>query len=50
MKSNIDFQISLPGKNYEDLYGYRNYIPGMGYRDYVKYWFPMLLWNIKYNL
>lgn len=50
MKSNIDFQISFPGKNYEDLYGYRNYIPGMGYRDYEKYWFPMLLWNIKYKL
>jgi hypothetical protein len=50
MKSNIDFQISLPGKNYEDLYGYRNYIPGMGYRDYPKYWFPMLLWDLKYRL
>jgi hypothetical protein len=50
IKSNIDFQISLPGKNYEDLYGYRNYIPGMGYRDYEKYWFPMLLWNLKYRL
>jgi len=50
MKSNIDFQISLPGRNYEDLFGYRNYIPGMGYTDIDKYWFPMILWNIKYRL
>ncbi|MGE5317905.1 MAG: hypothetical protein ACM3ME_07900 [Chloroflexota bacterium] len=50
LKSNIDFQISLPGKNYEELYGYRNFIPGMGYRDFEKYWFPMLIWNIKYKL
>lgn len=50
MKSNIDFQISLPGKNYKDLYGYSNYIPGMGYRDFEKYWFPMLVWNLKYRL
>lgn len=50
LKSNIDFQISLPGKNHKDLYGYRNYIPGMGYRDFEKYWFPMLLWNLKYRL
>ena len=50
LKSNIDFQISLPGKNHKHLYGYSNYIPGMGYRDFEKYWFPMLLWNVKYRL
>lgn len=50
IKSGIDFQVSLPAKYYKDLYGYRNYIPGMGYRDFEKYWFPMLLWNLKYRL
>jgi hypothetical protein len=50
IKSNIDFQISFPNKKYQDLYGYRNYIPGMGFKDYKGYWFPMLIWNIKYRL
>ena len=50
LKSNIDFQISLPNNNYKNLYGYRNFIPGMGYKDYEGYWFPMLIWNIKYQL
>ena len=50
LKSNIEFQISLPSKKYQDLYGYRNYIPGMGYKDYEGYWFPMLILNLKYRL
>jgi len=50
LKSNIDFQISLPNKSYADLYGYRNFIPGMGYKDTVEKWFPMLIWNLKYRL
>jgi len=50
LKSNIDFQISFPNKNYKDLYGYRNFIPGMGYKDIVEKWFPMLIWNLKYRL
>jgi len=50
LKTGVDFQASFPGKKYEDLYGYRNYIPGIGYLDNVKKWFPMLLWNVKYLL
>ena len=50
LKSNIEFQISYPSKKYQDLYGYRNYIPGMGFKDYDGYWFPMLIWNLKYRL
>ena len=46
----VDFQVSLPGENYNTLYGYRNYIPGMGYRDVVKAWYPMLICNLKYRL
>ena len=50
IKSNIDFQLSLPDKGYLDLYGYNNYIPGMGAKDFYGYWFPMLVWNLKYRL
>jgi hypothetical protein len=50
LQSNFDFQISFPNKNYRNLYWYRNYIPGMGYKDYNGYWFPMIIWNIKYRL
>ena len=49
-KSDVDFQISVPGKNYEELYGYSNFIPGMGYKDNESQWFPMLIWNLKYKL
>ena len=48
--SSVDFQISLPTGNYKDLYGYSNFIPGMGHKDFEGYWFPMLNWNIKYRL
>jgi opacity protein-like surface antigen len=50
LKSNIDFQISLPNNNYRDLYGYRNFIPGMGFKDNEHRIFPMLIWNLKYRL
>jgi hypothetical protein len=50
LRSNIDFQVSFPNNNYKNLYGYRNYIPGMGHKDYEGYWFPMVIWNIKYQL
>jgi hypothetical protein len=49
-KSNIDFQISLPNNNYRDLYGYSNFIPGMGFKDNESRVFPMLIWNLKYCL
>jgi hypothetical protein len=49
-KSVIDFQVSLPGKSQNNLYGYRNYIPGMGYRNVEKPWFPRLICNLKYRL
>jgi len=50
LKSSFDFQVSFPNKNYKDLFGYRNYIPGIGFKDFEGYWFPMLLWNLKYRL
>jgi hypothetical protein len=50
LKSDVDFQVSFPDKKYRDLYGYRNFIPGMGFKDNEKRWFPMLIWNLKYRL
>ena len=50
LKAKIEFQVSLPDKKYQDLYGYRNYIPGMGFKDYEGYWFPILILNLKYKL
>jgi hypothetical protein len=50
LSTNVDFQISFPTGKYKDLYGYRNYIPGMGFKDFEGYWFPMLGLNLKYKL
>lgn len=50
VKSNIDFQISMPNKNYKYLYEYRNFIPGMGFKDNESRLYPMLIWNLKYRL
>jgi hypothetical protein len=49
--TNIDFQISFPSNNYNDLYGYRSFVPGMGFKDTSGKWFPMMMiLNIKYRL
>jgi len=51
LKTNIDFQISIPNHNSRDLYSYVNFIPGMELNGNVKgKLFPMLLWNVKYRL
>jgi hypothetical protein len=50
LRSNIDFQLSFPPDKYSDLYSYTNFIPGMGYSGSLDKWFPMLIWNLKYQL
>lgn len=50
LKSNIDFQLSLPANNYKDLYSYQTFIPGMGYLEGGGRWYPMLIMNLKYRL
>ena len=50
LRTNIDFQFSVPSPNYSDLYSYSNFIPGMGFKDIEEMWFPMLVFNIKYKL
>ena len=53
-KLNSDFgvHISVPSKNYDDLYGYSNYIPGMGYMETCGTGkiFPLIVLNLKYKL
>ncbi len=49
-KSQVDLQYSLPVINQQKLYGFRNFIPGMGFKDNSGHWFPMLIWNLKYRL
>lgn len=50
LKSSFDFQLSFPSSNYANLYSYKNFIPGMGYKEIDPMWFPMLIFNVKYLL
>ena len=50
LKTHFDFQLSFPTDKYLDLYGYRNFIPGMGIKATNSKWFPMLILNLKYRL
>jgi hypothetical protein len=51
IKADLDYQLSFPGKNYNELYSFRSFVPGMGYKDTYRKWYPMMiLFNIKYRL
>lgn len=50
ISSHVDFQVSIPHSRFENMYGYRNYIPGMGFKDNMRNWFPTLIWNVRYKL
>ena len=50
LKTNIDFQLSVPTNNYRDLYSYQTFIPGMGYLEGGGRWYPLLIMNLKYRL
>lgn len=50
IRSSLDFQLSFPSKNYKNLYGYGNFIPGMGYNGTKDLWFPMIIWNLEFKL
>lgn len=52
LSSDFGVQISVPSKNYNDLYGYCNYIPGMGYMETCgdERIFPLIVLNLKYSL
>ncbi|MEE4178768.1 MAG: hypothetical protein V2I46_14785 [Bacteroides sp.] len=50
--SGAGFQVSFPSGKYLDLYGYQNYIPGMGYMETCgnERIFPMLVFSLNYSL
>lgn len=50
LQSDLGLQIAFPHSNYRSLFGYRNFIPGIGYKDSYSYWFPTLIFNIKYMI
>ena len=52
LSSDFGLHISMPSKNYDDLYGYSNYIPGMGYMETCgnEKIFPLIVLNLKYKL
>ena len=52
LNSDFGVQISIPSKAYENLYGYSNYIPGMGYMETCgsARIFPLIVLNLKYRL
>jgi len=52
LSSDVGVHISFPSKNYRNLFGYSNYIPGMGYMETCanERIFPLLVWNLKYSL
>ncbi|MBN2663979.1 MAG: hypothetical protein JXR68_10050 [Bacteroidales bacterium] len=52
LTSDFGVHISLPSKKYDELYGYSNYIPGMGYMETCgnQVIFPMLILNLKYKI
>jgi len=54
VSSDFGVHISRASNKYKDLYGYKNYIPGMGYYEHTDYaksnLFPMVVLNLKYTL
>lgn len=52
LSSDFGVNISMPMKNYTNLYGYCNYIPGMGFMETCgdESVFPMLVLNFKYKI
>ncbi len=45
----IGLEIGFPSSKYKELYGYENFIPGIGTKANTAYWFPQLLLNLKYD-
>jgi hypothetical protein len=50
LKSSFDLQYSLSTKNIDKLYTFVNFVPGIGVESYKNYRFPLLLFNLKYQL
>lgn len=52
ISSDFGLHLSMPSKNHKDMFGYTNYIPGMGFLETCggEWLFPMLVLNLKYKL
>jgi len=50
LSASVDFQLSYPQINADQLYSFRRFIPGMGYQGTNNSWHPMLILNLKYRL
>jgi len=54
LHSAVGVRLSFPSAKYADLYGYTNYIPGMGFMETCgsgcTVLFPMIFFNLIYNL
>ncbi len=53
INSDLGIQISKPLTNISNLYGYQNYIPGIGYMEIAEpsyHIFPLIVWNFKYKI
>lgn len=54
LHSGVGVQLSIPSAKYADLYGYTNYIPGMGFRETCDcgdiVLFPMIILMATYFL
>lgn len=50
IQADVGLQIAFPLVNYKYLYGYENYIPGIGYKGSYSNWFPVIIFNLKYMI
>ena len=50
LSASIDFQLSYPKINADQLYSFHRFIPGIGYQGTNNSWHPMLVVNLKYRL
>lgn len=46
--SDVGLQISYPFYKENTLYGYQDFIPGIGFKDSDSMWFPVIVFNITY--
>ena len=50
LQSDLGLQVAFPNSNYKSLFGYKNFISGIESKDSYSYWFPTMIFNIKYMI
>ena len=48
LQIDLGLQLAFPYNNYKSLYAYRNFIPGIGFKDAPDYFFPTIIINLKF--